>query len=155
MTENTLEYRTLPGLWREYESTERLHAFKAGTKQAAQEWQGRLRSDLTNLLGAFDVQTCELSPQQIDTRQEDGFTCEMVAIQTRPGEFMPCLVLIPSREVSDKLKPVIALHGHGTWGGVAIVKSPDDPLGASLNQQLNYDYAGQLARCGYMVGRKQ
>ena len=89
MTENTLEYRTLPGLWREYEATERLYAFKAGTKRAAQEWQGRLRSDLNTLLGAFDVQTCELSPLQIETCQEDGFTCEMVAIQTRSGEYMP------------------------------------------------------------------
>jgi dienelactone hydrolase len=151
MTENTLEYRTLPGLWREYETTERLHAFKAETKSAAQEWQKRLRSDLTALLGAFNVQVCELSPQRIETRQEDGFTCEMVAIQTRQGEYMPCLVLIPSLKVGSRLKPVIALHGHGTWGGAAIVKSPDDPLGASLNQQLNYDYAAQLARRGYMV----
>jgi dienelactone hydrolase len=46
---------------------------------------------------------------------------------------------------------VIALHGHGSWGAGAIVKAPDDPLGAALHQQLNYDYAGQLARRGYMV----
>mgnify|MGYP001820806436 CR=1 FL=1 len=151
MTENTLEYRTLPGLWREYEATERLHAFKAETKSAAQEWQGRLMSDLTTLLGVFNGHACELSPQQIETRQEDGFTCETVAIQTRPGEFMPCQVLIPSLKVADRLKPVIALHGHGTWGGAAIVKLPEDPLGTSLNQQLNYDYSGQLAQRGYMV----
>ena len=50
-----------------------------------------------------------------------------------------------------RLKPVIALHGHGTWGGAAIVRTPDDPLGAALNQELNYEYAGQLARQGYMV----
>ena len=151
MTENTLEYRTLPGLWHEYEATERSYDFKAETKSAAQEWQRRLMSDLTTLLGVFNGQACELSPQRIETRQEDGFTCETVAIQTRPGEFMPCQVLIPSLKVADRLKPVIALHGHGTWGGAAIVKLPDDPLGASLNQQLNYDYAGQLARRGQMV----
>ena len=151
MTENTLEYRTLPGLWREYEATERLHAFKAETKKAAQEWQQHLRSDLTTLLGVNYLPDCDLSPQRIETRQGDGFTCEMVAIQTLSGEYMPCQVLIPPLEASARLKPVIALHGHGTWGGSAIVKLPDDPLGASLNQQLNYDYAGQLARRGYMV----
>ena len=64
---------------------------------------------------------------------------------------MPCWVLIPSLETDVPLKPVIALHGHGTWGGEAIIKSPDSTLGAKLNQQLNYDYAGQLAKRGYMV----
>ncbi len=151
MTENTLEYRTLPGLWREYDATERSHAFKAEIKSEAQEWQQRLQSELITLLGGFPLQANDLSPQFLETRKEDGFTCELVAIQTLQGEFMPCLVLIPSLEVDARLKPVIALHGHGTWGGSAIVKSPDDPLGAALNLQLNYDYAGQLARRGYMV----
>lgn len=65
---------------------------------------------------------------------------------------MPCFVLVPqNRAEATPLKPVIALHGHGTWGAKAIVKTPGDPLGAALNQQMNYDFAGQLARRGYMV----
>ena len=46
---------------------------------------------------------------------------------------------------------MIALHGHGTWGAEAIIWAPADPLGIELNQQLNYDYAGQLAKQGYLV----
>lgn len=151
MTEIAHEFRTLPGLWREYAATERSFAFKAGSIGEAQEWQQRLREELTTLLGGFSAQTCDLSPQILDTRQEDGFTCQLVAIQTSPGETMPCFVLIPRPADGAHLKPVIALHGHGTWGGEAIVKTPDDPLGAALNQQLNYDYAGQLAKLGYLV----
>ena len=64
---------------------------------------------------------------------------------------MPCLVLVPDRAERFPLKPVIAIHGHGTWGGEAIVKAPNDPLGVELNLKLNYDYAGQIARRGYMV----
>ncbi len=146
-----LEYRTLPGLWREYNAVERSFAFIEDTAGEAQEWQQRLRGELTTLLGGFPEQACDLSPQLLETHQEDGFSCDLVAIQTFPGEFMPCLVLVPSRKEGASLKPVIALHGHGTWGGAAIVKSPDDPLGAALNQELNYDYAGQLAKRGYMV----
>jgi len=80
MIEKTLEYRTLPGLWREYEATERSHAFQAETKLAAQEWQQHLRSDLITLLGAFNVDACELSPQRIETRQEDDFTNRVAGI---------------------------------------------------------------------------
>ena len=151
MTENALEFRTLPGLWREYTTTKRSLAFQAENIDDAQAWQSTLRDELITLLGGFPARACDLSPHILETRQEEGFICQTVAIQTLPGEFMPCFVLIPdSREVAC-LKPVIALHGHGTWGGAAIVKTPDDPLGAELNQQLNYDYAGQLARRGYMV----
>jgi dienelactone hydrolase len=152
MTETILEFRSLPGLWREYADTERSFAFKAESIDDAQGWQQRLRAELITLLGGFPAQACDLSPRILETRSEDGFTCQKVVIQTLPGEFMPCLVLVPhSPTGTAHLKPVIALHGHGTWGAEAIVKAPGDPLGAALNQQLNYDYAGQLARRGYMV----
>jgi dienelactone hydrolase len=151
MTENALEFRTLPGLWREYASTQRSLAFQAGSVDEAQEWQARLRNELLTLLGGFPIQACDLSPRVLDEHQEEGFICQTVAIQTQTGEFMPCFVLIPDSGECTNLKPVIALHGHGTWGGAAIVKAPADPLGAALNQQLNYDYAGQLAKRGFMV----
>ena len=151
MTETALEFRTLPGLWREYAATERSLAFKAESVSEAFEWQASLRNKLTILMGGFPSQACDLAPKVLETYQEDGFTCEQIAIQTLPGEYMPCWVLIPSSRNSTRLKPVIALHGHGTWGGSAIIKTPDDPLGAELNQKLNYDYAGQLAKRGYLV----
>jgi dienelactone hydrolase len=152
MTETALEFRTLPGLWQEYADIERSFAFKARSEEEARIWQQNLRAKLVDLLGGFPSQTCDLSTRILETRSEDGFTCQKLAIQTLPGQFMPCLVLIPhNRPEAAHLKPVIALHGHGTWGAEAIVKSPDDPLGAALNQQLNYDYAAQLARRGYMV----
>jgi len=151
MTDHPLNYRSLPGLWQEYAETERSLAFKAKNLAEAQDWQIQLREKLIALLGGFPAQACDLAPQLVEAREEDGFTCQELAIQTRPGEFMPCQVLVPHQVTGDRLKPVIALHGHGTWGGAAIVKNPDDPLGAALNQQLNYAYAGQLAKRGYLV----
>jgi dienelactone hydrolase len=151
MTETDLEFRTLPGLWREYAEKGRSFAFEAGDLQAALEWQRDLRTKLIALLGGFPAQACDLSPRDLGVHEEDGFTCQKIAIQTQPGEYMPCRVLLPPTKAGSRLQPVIALHGHGTWGGAAIIKSPADPLGAALNQQLNYDYAGQLAGRGYMV----
>lgn len=147
-----LEFRTLPGLWQKYADIERTFAFKAENIEAAREWQQRLRTELVALLGGFPAQSCDLSPHLLEMRVEDGFTCQKIAIQTLPGEFMPCFVLVPHPSTGTaQLKPVIAIHGHGSWGAGAIVKAPGDPLGAALNHQLNYDYAGQLARRGYMV----
>ena len=151
MVSHPLEYRTLPGLWREFAGTKRSFAFSADNIGDAQAWQEQFTSELKTLLGGFPEQTCDLLPKVLEIEEEDGFTCELVAIQTLPGEFMPCFVLIPDSYDIENLKPVIALHGHGSWGGAAIVKSPDDPLGAALNLELNYDYAGQLAKRGYMV----
>jgi len=151
MNKISLEFRTLPGLWREYAAMERSLAFKAKILDEAVEWQQRLRDELTNLLGGFPRDGCELSPRILETRQEDGFICQKVAIQTVEDEYMPCFVLIPPNEAGARLKPVIALPGHGSWGAEAIVKTPDDLLGAELNQILNYDYAGQLAKRGFLV----
>lgn len=150
MVNTSLEFRSLPGMWREYASMTQSHAFKASTPFEAEEWQERLSEVLIQTLGGFPTDQCDLSPKLLETQDEDGFTCELVALQTHPGEFMPCFVLIPEAGRANG-KPVIALHGHGTWGAEAIIRKPDDPLGADLNQQLNYDYAGQLVRQGYLV----
>jgi len=151
MTKEALEFRTLPGLWQDYAATERSLAFKAKSIAEARDWQLLLRGELITLLGGFPEEACDLSPRILEVSQEDGFTCQKVAIQTIEGEYMPCFVLIPDSGEQSSFKPVIALHGHGSWGGAAIVKNPADPLGAELNQQLNYDYAGQLAKRGYLV----
>jgi len=90
MAENNLEYPTLPGLWQEYDETERSFSFKADKLCEAREWQQRFRGELTSLLGGFPNQTCDLNPQFLGTRKEDGFTCDLIAIQTLPGEFMSC-----------------------------------------------------------------
>ena len=120
MTENRLEYRSLPGLWRAYDAIERSLAFKAENIGEAQAWQARLRDELTTLLGEFPAQACDLAPQILETSQDDGFTRQQVAIQILPGEYMPCWVLTPNSGEVGNLKPVIALHGHGSWGGAAI-----------------------------------
>lgn len=151
MNGQNLEFRSLPGLWQAYAVRPPSMAFNAGDKEAATSWQSQLRSELSRLLGGFPQTACELSPQHLESQEMDNFTCETIAIQTRPGEYMPCFVLTPHAPGNAALKPVIALHGHGTWGAQAIIHAPDDPQGAALNRELNYEYAGELARRGYRV----
>jgi dienelactone hydrolase len=151
MSAKSLEFRTLPGLWQSYADQPPSLAFNAGNRGAASSWQSQLRTELIRLLGGFLEKACDLSPQHLETREMDGFTCDTMAIQTRAGEYMPCFVLTPHNRGDSPLKPVIALHGHGTWGAEAIIHPPGDPQGAALNRELNYEYAGELARRGYLV----
>ena len=120
MRKEKLEFRTLPGLWQEYTATERSLAFKAKSISEAQDWQSILRDELITLLGGFPEDSCDLSPQVLETHQEDGFTCQKVAIQTVAGEHMPCFVLIPpknsactlagktGRSAGENMRPAVA-----------------------------------------------
>jgi dienelactone hydrolase len=149
MSTSHLEFRTLPGLWQEYTNTARTRAFQPGTPAENRAWQGHLREEVMHLLGGFPAQPCDLSPQLLETRTKEAYTLQRIAIQTLPGEFMPVFVLIPHHQ--DHPKPIIALHGHGTWGAEAIIGDSTNPAITEFNHQMNYDYAGQLAKRGYMV----
>ena len=151
MITSNLEFRTLPGLWQEYANTARTLAFQPGTPAENGAWQVHLREEVLRLLGGFPVGACALSPRLLETRAEAAYTRQWVAIQTMPGEFMPVFVLIPHLQGDARLKPVIALHGHGTWGAEAIIGDSTNPAITEFNHRMNYDYAGQLAKRGYMV----
>src|SRR5258708_13740563 len=109
------EGRSMAGLGEWYDQSARQLAFSAGSPAEAEVWQDTLRGTLTRLLGVKHEITCDLDAHVIDAAKADGFTWELVVIQTRPGEDMPVYVLIPDMP-SIPYKPVIALHGHGTWG---------------------------------------
>ncbi len=151
MTDTNLEFRSLPGLWKEYADITRALTFDEGRFLDRDKWQASLRAAVWSLLGVSPGQICSPSPQILDLHEEERFTIQTVAIQTQPGEYMPCYVLIPRQPANTPLKPVIALHGHGSRGASAIVMAPQDQAGAEFNQRLNYDYAGQLAESGFMV----
>jgi dienelactone hydrolase len=144
------ELRTSPGLWRWYDSSARQLAFSAGTRADTEAWQERLRQTLTGLLASWPDVRCDLDSHLIETVETEGFTREMVTIQVQPGEYMPCYVLIP-RTGARPFKPVIALHGHGTWGARGLVGIAESELETEFIRQHNYDYARQLALRGFLV----
>ncbi len=144
------ELRTSPGLWRWYDQSARQLAFRAQSPAEAEAWQETLRSTLFRLLGGRPEATGDLDVHVIETVREDELTRELVVIQVYPGEYMPCYVLIP-QAASRPHKPIIALHGHGTWGARGIVGIADSDMEAEFIRLHNYDYGRQLALRGYLV----
>lgn len=144
------ELRTTPGLWRWYDHSARQLAFRAQSRTEAEVWQETLRETVIRLLGGRPKATCDLDVHVIETAKADGFTWELVVIQTQPAEYMPCYILFPD-SVSAPYKPIIALHGHGTWGARGIVGIAQSDMEREFIRLHNYDYARQLALRGYLV----
>ena len=144
------ELRTMPGLWRWADDAPRRMAFRAGDRAEAAAWQAALREEIVRLLGGFPAARCDLDPHAIERVEGPDLTRETLVIQTQPGEYMPVHVLIP-RGGSAPWRRVIAVHGHGTGGARLLTGEPADPVEAGLVKELNYDYARQMARRGFLV----
>jgi len=150
------DYRTLPSLWRLYETTPRSLAFGARTVEEWAAWREQLSEQLIELLGGFpsSAQHPPLNPVAIETTETEDYRLEKVAFQSEPDVWTPCYVLTP-RRASPPFRPVIALHGHGMGGAAHLIGRivNDDLAGreAAHIAQHNYDYAAQLARHGFLV----
>jgi dienelactone hydrolase len=144
------ELRTTPGLWRWYDESARQLAFSANSRTETEAWQDTLRQTVIRLLGGWPDSKCALDPHLIETTEADGFTRELIMIQVQPGEYMPCYVLKPHTGARP-YRPVIALHGHGTWAAGPIVGIAGSDLESEFIKKHNYDYARQLALRGFLV----
>src|SRR5579859_6556016 len=138
------EVRTMPGFWNWYESAARQQRFQAQSRSEAEAWQKSLRETITRLLGGKPDMSGDFDPHVIESVKEEGYTREKIVIQMQPGEYMPCYILIPDK-VSGAHKPIIALHGHGTWGAQGIIGVTGSNPELEFIRMHNYDYARQFA----------
>lgn len=150
----SFNFCTLPGLWRQYDDAPRRLAYPGGALHEIANWQMALRSELTRLLGlgpAPSPITITSNDAQVqETASLDAYTRELVVLRVAPEEHMPCYVLIPNH-VAPPYRPVIALHGHGTWAATPLIGMAASHAEAAFIRLLNYDYAHRLALHGFMV----
>jgi dienelactone hydrolase len=101
-------------------------------------------------LGTFPDQKLLHPPTLIETLETPDFVCERFVLETIPNEYLPYYVLTP-HNVQKPYKPVVALHGHGTWGAKSLVGLADSPAEEDYIRNYKADYARQIAREGYQV----
>jgi hypothetical protein len=106
---------TLAYLWRQYQAQPRQLAFRAQTMDQWRAWRSALRAALTECLGGFPADRCELSPRVVEVVEEPDYRREKIYFYSEPDVAVPCYVLVP-RNASPPYRPVIALHGHGSDG---------------------------------------
>ena len=144
------ELRSTPGLFQRLDNSGRKLGFKATTPDEVSAWQSALRTEVRRLLGAVPAEKSDLQPTLIESIDTPDFTCDLMVLQTIAGEYMPVYVLTP-HSAQKPYKPVIALHGHGTWGAKSLVGLADSPAEADYIRDLKADYGAQIARAGYQV----
>jgi len=127
-------------------------AFAARNAAEARAWQRKLRRKVVACLGRPAASACDLDPVVTSTQETPEFVRRHVVIRAEPDADVPLYVLVPKR-AEPPYRPVIAVHGHGTWGHhtVAGVFDAANPAQVAHVQSLNYDYGAQLARAGFSV----
>jgi dienelactone hydrolase len=144
------ELRSTPGLFNRLDNSGRKLAFKATTPEEVATWQNVLRSEVTRLLGEMPGEQCDPQPTLIESVDTPDFTRDLMVLQTIAGDFMPFYVLTP-HNAPKPYKPVVALHGHGTWGADSLVGIENSPAEGTYIRDIHSDYARQVARLGYQV----
>lgn len=94
------------------------------------EWRERVRVKLNELLG-LPLESCDPMLEIEQTEKRDGYTEYKFTVQTEPGYFVPCYLLIPDLN-KDKYPLTVCLSGHGGGMHVAVGISKTDDDTAAL-----------------------
>lgn len=114
-------------------------------------WHTTALAKLRELMGEWP-EPVALNPE-IEYSVTDGdLIRERIVLDTEEGMSMPCLLVKPKCMPSDRQQAaILCSHGHGRFGKdtVAGIRSSVDHV-ADITQ-MNYNYAEQMARAGYLT----
>ncbi len=116
-----------------YEETPRQFAFQATTREEAERWQNALRRKLTELVGGFPPQPCNLQPQVLESREFASYNRETVQFQSRPNMTVFGYLLLP-KDFAPPGPAILCLAGHG--------RGVDDIVGIEENGRMRTEYGG-------------
>ena len=124
--------------------------FEGSTRDDWLKWRRLFESRLRELLGRFPTPVPP-DPEVLETVDCGDYTREKVVFDTERYVSLVAYVLVPKGLAPGERRPgVLAAHGHGR-GKADICGVPDTPDEADFIARLNYDYACQFARHGYVV----
>ncbi len=142
-------YSTIEYLDHFYRTLSPSMTFRAKTKEQWAKWRRSLIDKLTELLGGFPDQRCDLEAEVSERIDEGDYIREKVVFQSEPTASVPAYLLIP-KKTRFPGPTLICQHGHG--------RGKDDAAGIYTTEEelkqireLNYDYARQFAQRGYIV----
>lgn len=136
----------LPLALRMLDAAPRKLRFSARNKAQAEEWQGRLRAKLIELLGGFPSQAVPLRPLPLETREFPRYKREKLIFDSRDGASVLAYILTPAG-ARTPVPAVICVPGHGR--GVDDIVGIDDK-GRDRTDKSGYqhDFAIKVAEAG-------
>ncbi len=145
-----LRLTTQPYFRNRWDTAERQLAFKANTRAEWQKWHEELRSTLRVLTGYNTMVKTSPAPQVSDVTDMGDYTREHIEIETEPGVIMTLYALVP-KSGKAPYPVIVAPHGHGSGGKLAVTGARERPEIAQTIEQHNYDYGVQFVREGFIV----
>lgn len=143
-----------PDVWMQhlYETLPRQLAFDPNAAEQFEQWRERFLAALIGSMGGMPEVDVDPEPEITDSVADDGYTRHRLLIRTEPMMNVPCWLLVPDDIApGEKRRGVLALHGHGRGRDEICGIDGGDPQNAERIRSLNYDYARQFARRGYVV----
>ncbi len=124
--------------------------FSAKGAKASAAWQKRARAVFAKVLGLQHFKRVPPRPVRVDSVKLDGAVREEWRIQTERDVWMPYYLFVPNGG-TEKRPLVLAPHGHGSGGKLAVAGRRDIPQIVAAIERYNYEYAPQLARAGFIT----
>jgi len=124
--------------------------FNATTRDGYERWRDVFENRLRGLLGPMP-EPVALDPEIIETVDCGDYIREKVVFDTEKYCSVVAYVLVPKDlQPGEKRPGILAAHGHGN-GKSDICGVYDDTTQEQYVEDLNYDYARQMVREGYVV----
>ena len=126
-------------------------SFRGSTRDEWQAWHGAARARLEELLGPRPAKV-DPAAEVVYSVEEDGLVRERIVLDTERHMSMPCVLLRAAGMRSDGSNPaILCSHGHGTFGKEPVAGNRTTAALRADIEQMNYDYAAQMARRGYVT----
>jgi len=126
-------------------------AFHARNQKQWREWRKQFLAKLQELMGEWP-RTCPSHPQIVERIREEGYTREKVIFNTEPNMAVVAYLLVPDGVKRGAKAPgLLCAHGHGNGKDDVAGIHHGEPARINTIRGLNYDYARQFARRGYVV----
>lgn len=133
--------------------------FTGETAEECRQWQTQFAAKLRSLLGPHrpPIQWTSMLEERLEF---DDYIREQRVLVAEGLSPVPFYLLLPRnmtlKNADGKSPAALAIHGHGMSGNDGVVGRTDTPAGSVdvLSAEIagmNYDYARQLARRGYVV----
>ncbi|WP_343209193.1 alpha/beta hydrolase family protein [Anaerolentibacter hominis] len=152
MEGNDTYYTSITALKARFDETEKSCAFRASGPEEYQRWKKETRETLAALLGLAKMKMPQAPVRITKTEQLQDYERIHLIIPVEPGIGMPCFFLKPNRPRCSPCPVIIATHGHGSGGKLAVAGLDMGNKKLRENRMnFNYAYGEHLATQGYMV----
>ena len=116
-----------------------------------QAWRGHFLAAYRGFLGPWPERV-EANVEVTEKTDCGDHTRLRLYYDSSPGVTVPAYLLVPKGIAAGEKRPgILAAHGHGNGKADIVGKDDGDEERAAFTTALNYDYARQAVRRGYVV----